>query len=192
MPVTRREFLAPNRDLGRDYDVLFVDTEFSRLPHRHEGIWDWARSVELLSVGITALDSVEPLVFYATRRLTPQIRRVCSSFVTDEVLLHLDAVASTVRFDAPKGLGEAMTDYLRARSKATGKLPAFAVDWAGDAWLLDPVAPSGTPWILLEDLPGLSTSMDTFFSAQQAVARHNAYSDAQALRSAYLKWREGA
>lgn len=182
-PITRREFWNPRPALQQEFDILFVDTEFSRLPLRGEAVWEWSKHVELLSIGITALEAASPQGFYAVRKLTQQVRESCTAFVETDVLPYLLAVEPTMQFSDSAALRLALERFLAERHQATGKPPAFAVDWAGDAWLLDGVMPADARWVLLEELPGLTESVDGFFTEE--FVRHNAYNDALALRYGY-------
>ena len=185
LPIIKREFWSPQPELQREFDILFIDTEFSRLQRRGEGVWAWAQDADLLSVGISALGAGGPPGFYAIRELTPDIRGRCSPFVVTEVLPHLHAVEPMLQFSDWTELKAAIGGFLADRYRASGKHPAFAVDWAGDAWLLDPAMPAAAPWILLEDFPGLPEALDGFFN--EDFVRHNAFNEALALRHGYLE-----
>lgn len=184
-PITRREFWNPRPALQQEFDILFVDTEFSRLPLRGEAVWEWAKHVELLSIGISALEAVDPPGFYAVRELTPQVLERCTAFVEADVLPYLQAVEPMMQFVDSPVLRVALERFLAERHQVTGKPPAFAVDWAGEAWLLDAVMSADSRWVLLEDLPGLTEAVDGFFN--EDFVRHNAYNDAVALRHGYLE-----
>lgn len=184
----RKPFLLPHPGIAREFDILFTDTEFSRLPLPTESMFAWAKHSELLSLGITSLEaSVTPSGLYAVRLLDKTLRSRCTSFVIDEVLPHLEAVSPTVRFRSPAQLRKPLATFLSDRRRATGKPAAIAVDWAGDAFLLGEALPPDTDVLLLEGMLSIARAMETFF-IERHYRRHNAFHDALALRSGFMDY----
>lgn len=182
----RPPYLLPRPDIERDFDVLFVDTEFSRLPLPSESVYAWATQAVLLSVGVACLDpSVSTPGLYAVRRpIDRKLRERCSGFVRSDVLPHLDAATPSGQFHTTAELEKLLRIFLSDRRRATGKPPAIAVDWPGDAILLGDVLPPGIEVLLLEGMLSIARAMETFFTGDYQ--RHNAYHDALALRQGFI------
>ncbi|MES0873710.1 hypothetical protein [Sinimarinibacterium thermocellulolyticum] len=184
---TRKPFILPHPGIAQEFDVLFADTEFSRLPLPTESVFAWVKQTELLSLGITCLEaSVTPSGLYAVRPLDKKLRSRCTTFVIDEVLPHLEAVSPTARFRSSAELRKQLRAFLSDRRRATGKPPAIAVDWAGDAFLLGEALPPDIDVLLLEGMPSITRAMDTFFN--EDYRRHNAFHDALALRHGFMDY----
>ena len=178
--------LRPDAGVIDDYDVLVVDTEFSRLPLPSESLEDWSGRCVLLSVGICPLsDSGGEATFYARRRLQQTELNKCSDFVVREVLPHLQAAEADIEFRGSAELRQELARWLSERRRLTAKMPAFAADWAGERFLLRSLLPGNTPWVILSLLPDLDVSMSA--PRHQNLKRHNALHDAMVQRSAILQ-----
>lgn len=185
--VRRKPFLLPYPGIVQEFDVLLVDTEFSRLPLPTESAFAWAQHTELLSLGLTCLEaSVTPSGLYAVRPIDKKLRSRCSAFVIDEVLPHLDAATPTARFRSMAELRTQLRGFLSDRRRATGKPPAIGVDWAGDAFLLGDALPPDIDVLLLEGLLSIERAMESFFTDDYR--RHNAFHDALALRHGFIDY----
>lgn len=185
--TNRKPYLFPQPGIAQEFDILFTDTEFSRLPLPTESVYAWAHQTELLSLGITSLESsLLPSNLYAVRTVTKQLRNRCSAFVRDKVLPHLEVVAPTDRFRSQPELRKPLRGFLSERRRATGKPPAIAVDWVGDAILLAEVLPPDTDVLILEGLLCIDRAKQTFFTEDHH--RHNAFHDALSIRHGFLDY----
>lgn len=173
-------FISLYRGIEKDFDLLVLDTEFSRLPFQTEAMRDWANRVEILSVAIACLDTTQtPTGFYAVRNLNRSVIKKCSGFVRQEVLPHLEAASPSVSFNEPTKLKREIRSFLAKRQATSGKPVAIAVDWRGDHLLMNAMFPEGTSFVLLEGLLPVEQAMQSFFTADYC--RHNAYHDALAI-----------
>lgn len=174
------QFIQLYRGIEKDFDLLVLDTEFSRLPFQTEAMSDWANRVELLSVAIACLDATQsPSCLYAVRNLDRSVTGKCSDFVRQEVLPHLEAASPSIRFNERTSLKRGISSFLAKRKTTAGKPVAIAVDWTGDCLLMKSLFPKGTSFLLLEGLLPVEQAMRTFFT--EDYSRHNAYHDALAI-----------
>jgi hypothetical protein len=181
----RKPFLLADHGTARTFDILFVDTEFSRLPLPKESIFTWSENAELLSLGIASLESsLAPSSLYAVRPVDEKLRSRCTAFVVNEVLPHLDAVTPAASFRSMVELRTLLRGFLSARRRATGKPPAIAVDWPGDVYLLGDALPPDIDVLLLEGLLSIERAKESFFT--EDYRRHNALHDAMALRHGFI------
>lgn len=163
------------------FDVLCLDTEFTRLPFAKEAIWNWAGQAKALSIGIAAAASQdERSDFYAVRRMDAVLRQHCTPFVLDEVLPKLKAAVPLVEAATEQDLAGALTGYLDRRGAETGRPQLLAVDWIGDAYLVEALSGTRFDWLLLEDVAAVQQALGEQFPLQ--LSRHNALHDAQAMR----------
>ena len=182
------EFLEVTTALEREaeYDIVFVDTEFTRLPLQKEHIRSWASSTGTISVSAVPLDGGTP--FYAVQNLSKKLRAQCSDFVLTEVLPYIEAAEVTCRFSTPLQFKRAFAGYFKNRLAATERRPLIAVDWIGDAFLLEYMLPAQADILLLDQIPEVERSFEQFFTGSRR--RHNAVHDAMALREGYLANRQ--
>lgn len=175
----------PSPGLAAQYDILCIDTEFTRLPHPKEGIWSWAEQARVLSIGISALDQrTELATFYGTRKIDRSLKALCTPFVLQEVLPVLDTVPADVVAATDRDLVVSFQRFLRSRAAASGKAPLLAVDWLGDAYLIETLAKQHYEWLLLEGMAPIAAALGASFPATSV--RHNALHDAQAIRVALI------
>jgi hypothetical protein len=166
-----------------EYDIVFVDSEFARLPFKGEHIRDWARTVLALSYAVVPL-SERDAPFYGVRKLSAEMKGQCSDFVVAEVLPHMDAAQATCRFSTGRQFHNAWKSYLAQRRAASGLPLLLVMDWIGDAYLVEPFLPEDADVLLLDELPAVTRTFETFFSG--SLRRHNAVHDALALRQGYI------
>jgi hypothetical protein len=172
--------------LAARYDILCVDTEFTRLPHPKEAVWNWAEQAKVLSIGVSALDDRSlPATFYGARTLDQLLRSLCTPFVINEVLPALTAVTADIEARTDGDLVIALAHFLRRRADVSGKPPLLAVDWLGDAYLVEAFSGSEHQWLLLEDVVQVTRALGEDFPASSV--RHNALHDAQAVRAALVE-----
>lgn len=174
-------FLTPYPGIDQDYDILILDTEFVRLPLPTEALNEWAERTKTLSVALAALEADDPDSFYAVREQDPVLLEICPAFVHREVLPHLEAATPTARYQHETQLQQQLADYLAQRQRRDGKPPVYAVDWPGDAHLLEALLPAEPLALLLDELPEVADAMTQFFSTGD-YRRHNALHDALAIR----------
>ncbi|MCX7070051.1 MAG: hypothetical protein NTW01_03520 [Gammaproteobacteria bacterium] len=167
----------------REFDLLFVDSEFARLPFKGEHIRDWARTVLALSYAVVPL-SEGAVPFYAAKSLTKALQRDCSEFVVAEVLPHMEAADVTCRFSTGRQFQRAWSAYFAKRWEATRLPPLLVTDWIGDAMLVDQHLPDDAHVLLLDELPAVQRTFEGFFTGK--LRRHNAVHDAMALRQGYI------
>lgn len=176
----------PAPDLAARYDILCVDTEFTRLPHPKEAVWSWAEQARVLSIGVSALDDrLLPATFYAVRNVDRLLRSLCTPFVVNEVLPALAAAAADIVACTDGDLVVSLAHFLRRRAAASGKPPLLAVDWLGDAYLVEAFSGTEHQWLLLEDVAQVTRALGEGFPASSI--RHNALHDAQAVRAALIE-----
>lgn len=175
----------PAPDLAARYDILCVDTEFTRLPYPKEAVWNWAEQARVLSIGVAALDQrVVPATFYGVRNIDPSLTTLCTPFVLEEVLPALDAAPADSVAATDRDLAVSLQRFLRSRAAASGKSPLLAVDWLGDAYLIEALAGQHHEWLLLEGMAPIAAALGAAFPATSV--RHNALHDAQAIRAALI------
>jgi len=167
----------------REYDIVFVDSEFARLPFKGEHIRAWARTVLALSYAVVPLSEPDA-PFYAVRKLSEDVKGECSDFVVAEVLPHMGAARVTCRFSTGRQFQKAWNSYLAARRAASGLPLLLVTDWIGDAYLVDPFLPDDADVLLLDGLPAVRRTFEGFFTGK--LRRHNAAHDAMALRQGYI------
>lgn len=171
------------------FDVLFLDTEFTRLPRAGECADAWRSSINVLSVALVPLN--DEASFYGIRH--PIHRGVtfgCTEFVERHVLPVIHAAPATHHFNTRERLQEAVQSYLRARREKTGRPALVAADWPGDTVLVEAALPDDAQCAVLPELQPLMGGAP--YWAMPGRYRHNALHDAQALRELYLaRSREG-
>lgn len=167
----------------REYDIVFVDSEFARLPFKGEHIRDWARTVLALSYAVVPLSDLDA-PFYAVRKLSEDMKADCSDFVASEVMPHMEAARATCRFSTGRQFQKAWKSYLAQRRTASGLPLLLVTDWIGDAYLVEPFLPEDADVLLLDELPAVKRTFETFFTGK--LRRHNAMHDAMALRQGYI------
>lgn len=167
----------------RDYDIVFVDSEFARLPRPGEHIREWAKSVMTVSYAIVPMDD-KGQRFYAVKRLSNEMKQKCSEFVIAEVLPHVEAARVTCRFSTGRQFQQAWNAYFAKRREATGLPLLLVMDWIGDAYLVEPLLPDDADVLLLDELPMVKRTVEAFFTG--TLRRHNALHDAMALRQGYI------
>lgn len=167
----------------REYDIVFVDSEFARLPFKGEHIRDWARTVLALSYAVVPL-SERDAAFYAIRKLSAEMKGQCSDFVVAEVLPHMEAAQATCRFSTGRQFQKAWKSYLAQRRAASGLPLLLVTDWIGDAYLVEPFLPEDADVLLLDELPAVTRTFEGFFTGK--LRRHNAVHDSMALRQGYI------
>lgn len=166
-----------------EFDFLFVDSEFAQLPRKGQHVRDWARTVLALSYAVVPI-SEDATPFYAVKSLSKALQKECSEFVVAEVLPHIEAAEVTCRFSTGRQFQRAWNAYLAKRREATG-LPALLVaDWIGDVFLVEHYLPDDAHVLLLDELPAVQRTFETFFTG--SLRRHNALHDAMALRQGYI------
>lgn len=170
----------------REYDIVFVDSEFARLPLPGEHIREWAKFVMPVSYAIAPMDD-RGQPFYAVKSLSKEMKQKCSEFVVAEVLPHLDAADVTCRFSTGRQFQRAWNAYLAKRREATGLPLLLVMDWIGDAYLVEPFLPDDADVLLLDELPTVQRTVEAFFTGN--LRRHNALHDAMALRQGYINHR---
>ena len=179
------DFVARYPGIQNDFDLVFADTEFSRLPYPTEAMPEWSKRVTLLSVGLTALNSASyPPEFYCHRTLSKKILKECDEFVLSDVVPHLNVVETAIQFSSLSQLKRLMVKFLSNRCGSTGKVPLICVDWPGDATLLSSLSGAASRYMLLEDMPEIDAAMRTFFKS--GFVRHNALHDAFAIRQGFI------
>lgn len=184
--MRRIEYRGWAPTLLEGFDVLCLDTEFTRLPFAKEAIWSWAEHAGALSIGVAAAASqTEPRDFYAVRRVDAALRQSCTPFVLEEVLPLLDAAEPQVEAITSRDLAEGLTAYLDRRSVTTGKPQLLAVDWIGDAYLIEALSGARFDWLLLEDVEAIRRALGDQFPPYRI--RHNALHDAQVMRDALAR-----
>lgn len=180
-----KPYLKPYPGIERVYDVLIVDTEFTRLPMVKEAVWSWAAHCRVLSVGIVPLDDAEGEgSFYATRQLTKPVLALCAPFVIETVIPRLDDTAASATFSKESELCLALQVYLDERRRVTGKESLLAVDWIGDAYLLNPLMSDEPNWLLVEGIAQIEHALGEGWPAGRS--RHNALHDALSIRDGYF------
>lgn len=179
-PTRRIDFRRLEQGLSERFDILCLDTEFTRLPHPKEAVWSWAGQARVLSIGVAALDECSlPATFYGVRsvdRLLP----LCTPFVVNEVLPALAAAAVDIEACTDGDLVVSLAHFLRRRAAASGKPPLLAVDWLGDAYLVEAFNGSEHQWLLLEDVQVIQQALDGPLPG--GWVRHNALHDAIVVR----------
>lgn len=186
--LRRIDYLRPSPGLEQEFDVLVVDTEFTRLPFEKEAIWDWAGKVQPLSVAIVAMNSTqEPPLIYAVLPLNPAGLGQRVPFIDEVVLPALEAAEPTHRCRNEAELGVAISEFLGWRRRVSGKPPLLAVDWIGDAYLVSRLIRGAPQWLLLEGVAEISWALGNGFP--EGDTRHNALHDAQAIRRGFLAYR---
>lgn len=184
--MRRIEYRGWAPTLLEGFDVLCLDTEFTRLPFAKEAIWSWAEQAKALSIGVAAADNqIEPSGFYAVRRIDAALRRNCTPFVVDEVLPKLHVEAPDVEVVTDRSLADALAAYLDRRGAESGKPQLLAVDWIGDAYLIEAISDARFDWLLLEDVEAVKQALEEQFPQHRS--RHNAFHDAQAMRDALVR-----
>lgn len=185
-PTRRIDFRRLEPGLSERFDILCLDTEFTRLPHPKEAVWNWSGQARVLSIGVSALDDrLLPASFYGVRSVDRQLRSLCTPFVINEVLPALPAAAANIEARTDGDLVVSWVHFLRRRAAASGKPPLLAVDWLGDAYLVDAISGSEHQWLLLEDMAQVNRALGDDFPASSV--RHNALHDAQAVRAALIE-----
>lgn len=176
-----KPYLLPESGIEKAYDILVVDTEFTRLPFPKEAVWSWAKSARLLSVALVPLeDAPDPAHLYRFRKPERALLVLCHPFVVEQVVPLLEVAGEGRPFKDEKSLADDLRAYLAARKRLTHKEPALAVDWIGDAYLLASLFPTEPEWLLLDQLPEVDRALTEAFPSHYA--RHNAYHDAMAIR----------
>lgn len=184
-PTGRIDFRRLEPGLSERFDILCLDTEFTRLPHPKEAIWNWAEQVRVVSIGVAALDQrVLPATFYGLRKIDRSLRALCTPFVSQEVLPALDAAPADSVAATEDDLVASLQRFLHSRATASGKSPMLAVDWLGDAYLIEALARQHHEWLLLEGVASIAAALGASFPATSV--RHNALHDAQAIRAALV------
>jgi|GEM_PF-6268713 len=179
-----RPYLRSYPGIERVYDVLIVDTEFTRLPMAKEAVWSWAAHCRVLSVGIVPLVAAgEQGSFYATRKLTKQVLTQCVPFVIETVIPRLDDAGASATFGNEADLGIELNHYLDERRQISGREPLLAVDWIGDAYLLNPFIREEPGWLLVEGIAQIEHALGEGWPAGRS--RHNALHDALSIRDGY-------
>lgn len=179
-----KPYLKSYPSIERVYDVLIVDTEFTRLPMVKEAVWSWAAHCRVLSVGIVPLDDAGgQRSFYATRKLTRQVLSQCVPFVIETVIPRLDDAVASAIFSQEAELGLELNHYLDERRRASGKAPLLAVDWIGDAYLLNPLMRDEPNWLLVEGIAQIEHALGEGWP--EGRSRHNALHDALSIRDGY-------
>lgn len=173
---------------GHEYDIVFVDSEFARLPLPGEHIREWAKSVMTVSYAIAPMDD-RSQPFYAVQSLSKEKQKKCSEFVLAEVLPHVEAARVTCRFSTGRQFQRAWDAYLAKRREATGLPLLLVTDWIGDAYLVEPFLPDDADVLLLDELPIVKRTVEAFFAGK--LRRHNALHDAMALRQGYINHKAG-
>lgn len=183
--MRRVPFIRLATDLRERYDILCIDTEFTRLPNPKEAVWGWAAQAKVLSIGIAALDGrAVPATFYGVRRLGHSLKSLCTDFVISEVVPALAAATADIEARTDRDLVASLDKFLRRRGAASGKPPLLAIDWLGDAYLIEAFTGSAHEWLLLDDVAPVALALGAGFPASSV--RHNALHDAQAVRLALV------
>jgi len=179
-----KPYLRSYPGIERVYDVLIVDTEFTRLPMAKEAVWSWAAHCRVLSVGIVPLDAAGALgSFYATRKLARQVLSQCVPFVIETVIPRLDDAVALANFGNDAELGAELNHYLDERRRVSGREQLLAVDWIGDAYLLNPFIREEPGWLLIEGIAEIEHALGEGWPAGRS--RHNALHDALSIRDGY-------
>lgn len=179
-PTRRIDFRRLEPGLSERFDILCLDTEFTRLPLPKEGINDWARITRVLSVGIAAVSGYAPETLYVKRRVDRGTRKISSPFVVEQVLPVMGCAPADLEADTDAEIGEALRGFQEQRRYRTGLPAVFAVDWSGDAYVIETVTGEGCDWLLLDDLPEIQRAFDGLMP--EGRARHNALHDALMVR----------
>lgn len=168
--------------LERDFDILMLDTEFSRLPAPGESFTGWRMDVVLLSVGVAAAAEVAGVQgeYYAYRRITTDERAVCSAFTIEHVLPWLDNPRGD-EAPTPVELIGFLGRFVRKRAATVGKPLAVCATYIGDLLLTLPAFPRDTRIVLSDELADLPELEATYLRENGARA-HHALEDARALR----------
>lgn len=184
-PTRRIEFRRLGPGLSEHFDILCLDTEFTRLPHPKEAVWNWSGQARILSLGIAALDArAVPSTFYGIRNVDRSRRSLCTSFVLQEVLPALDAVPADVAAATDRDLAASAHRFLKSRKASSGKPPLLAIDWPGDAYLVEAFSRQRYEWVLVDEMASVAAALGADFPATSV--RHNALHDAQAIRTALM------
>ncbi len=180
--MRRVPFIRLATDLRERYDILCVDTEFTRLPNPKEAVWSWAVQAKVLSIGIAALDGrAVPATFYGVRRLSHALKSLCTDFVISEVVPALAVAPADIEAQTDRDLVASLDKFLRQRAAASGKPPLLAIDWLGDAYLIEAFSGREHEWLLLDDMAPVAAALGECFPASSV--RHNALHDAASVRS---------
>lgn len=184
--MRRVPFIRLATDLRERYDILCVDTEFTRLPNPKEAVWSWAAQAKMLSIGVAALDDCAvPASFYGVRKISRSVRSLCTDFVVDEVLPALAAAPADIEGRTDRDLAASLDEFLRRRVAVSGKPPLLAIDWLGDAYLIEALTGREHEWLLLDGVVPVALALGERFPASSV--RHNALHDAWAVRSALIE-----
>lgn len=165
-------------------DVLFFDSEFNRLPAPGEPDADWLAQLQILSIGLVALDD-ESAQAYARRVMSPQLHRECSPFVTRHVLPILDRQEET-KVQSHQDFSRWIYDYLEKRRRASGKPPVLVLDWIMEALILRELDIS-VPLLMLRGLREWAKPDESQILGLGLVP-HNALDDARATRLTSLRF----
>lgn len=175
----------------RGRTLLFVDTEFSRLPLMDESMAEWAARARLLSVGVIVHDDRlrESLIeqFYAVTRLSLPLLRECSEFTRNAVLPRLDAHNAQLNFANAAELAAALHALWTRLSARDGEAPVVVLDWYGEAALVAPLLPAEARLVLIDQLPDVRQRQRGIFNPRP---RHNALDDAHSMRDGFLSFRD--
>lgn len=179
-PTRRIDFHRLEPGLSERFDVLCLDTEFTRLPLPKEGISDWAQQVRVLSVGVAAISGGAASTFYVKRRIDRATRLKCTPFVIAEVLPATDSATADAEATTDLEVGTALHRFRDQRQHLTGLPALLAVDWPGDAYLIEAITGEPLNWLLLEGVSEIQQALDR--PAPEGWVRHNALHDALMVR----------
>lgn len=184
-PTRRIDFRRLEPGLSERFDILCLDTEFTRLPYPKEAVWSWAGQARVLSIGVAALDARSvPSTFYGVRDVDRLLRDLCTSFVLQQVLPALDAAPADIAAATNRDLVASTHRFLKSRRASSGKPPLFAVDWPGDAYLVEAISQQRYEWLLVENMASVAAALGA--DSPAALVRHNALHDAQAISAALM------
>lgn len=184
-PTRRIDLRTLEPGLSERFDILCLDTEFTRLPKPKEAVWNWSEQARVLSIGIAALDAdAGPSTFYGIRNVDRSTKALCTSFVLQEVLPALDAVPADIAAATDRDLASSVHRFLKLRRTSSGKPPLLAVDWPGDAYLVEAFSRQRYEWVLVGEMASVAAVLGADFPATSV--RHNALHDAQAIRAALM------
>lgn len=169
--------LEPYRGMQDDYDLVIVDTEFTRLPGIDEPVAQWLEQTQLLSLAMLGLDEqLQPARLYGTRKMDARLFAQCPPFVREQVLPKLDAEPVTGTFDDASELREPIAEFLDQRARQSGKAVALVADWPGDLRILDTFEFKEVAHIHVGNVVEVAYAMAEEFNDQ--LLRHNAMHDA--------------
>ena len=128
----------------------------------------------------SAVSGHAPGTFYVKRRVDRGIRKVSSPFVLEQVLPVMSCAPADLEAATDAEIDEALRGFQEQRRYRTGLPAMFAIDWPGDAYLIETVTGETCDWLLLDDLPEIQRALDGLMS--EGRVRHNALHDALMVR----------